>query len=211
MVSKRKDSEEESFGRDGESPAGSAPETSPGSPPESAASPAAGVADPTALAEQLTALKAEKDNLWQTLIRRQADFDNYRKRIERERHEAGRGAVARLMESLLPVLDAFERALAVHNHPDYEEYRKGFELIYRQLWDALARQGLERIEAEGKRFDPHLHHAIERVETEEHEDGTVLEVLQPGYRLPDRVLRPATVRVAIHPSERTAEADKPLN
>lgn len=211
MVPKRKDSEGEFFELDGDNPVGPARETSPEPAPESASAPATGAADPSSLAEQLAALKAEKDNLWQTLIRRQADFDNYRKRTERERHEAGRGAVARLIESLLPILDAFERALAAHNDPDYEGYRKGFELIYRQLGEVLARQGLERIAAEGKRFDPHLHHAIERVETDEHEDGAVLEVLQPGYRLLNKVLRPATVRVAVHPSERTAKADKPLN
>jgi molecular chaperone GrpE len=163
------------------------------------------------LAEQLAALKAEKEELWQTLVRRQADFENYRKRIEREHHEASRGAVARLIESLLPVLDAFERALAAHDDPAYEDYRKGFELIYRQLWEALARQGVERIEAEGKRFDPHVQQAIERVETDAYDDGTVIEVLQPGYRLREKVLRPATVRVAVHPSAKPAGADKRVN
>jgi molecular chaperone GrpE len=164
--------------------------------PQPAAAPAA---EGVPLAEQIARLQAEKDELWQTLIRRQADFENARKRIERERHEGSRRAVARLLEELLPVLDAFERALAAHDDPAYEDYRKGFELIYKQLWEAAARQGLERIEAEGKPFDPHIHQAIERVETEEHPDGTVLEVLQPGYKLGDKLLRPAIVRVAVHP------------
>ncbi len=205
-MSKREDPEKESVGLEGENAVESAPESSPQPSAESAPAP-----DAAALAEQLAALKAEKEELWKTLIRRQADFENYRKRTERERHEAGRGAVARLIEGLLPVLDAFERALAAHDDPAYEDYRKGFELIYRQLWDALALQGLERIAAEGKRFDPHVHQAIERVETGEHEDGTVIEVLQPGYRLRATVLRPAAVRVAMHPSEKPAEADKPAN
>ena len=161
--------------------------------------------DAAALADQLAAAQAEKEELRHTLVRRQADFENYRKRIERERLEEAQRSVARLIEALLPVLDAFERALAAHDDPAYEDYRKGFELIYRQLWDAFERQGLNRIEAEGKTFDPHLHHAVERVESEDHEDGAVVEVLQPGYRLRDKVLRPATVRVAVHPAEPASE------
>ncbi len=208
-MSKREDPEKESVGLEGENAVEPAPEPSPQPSAESAAGPAA--PDAAALAEQLAALKADKEELWKTLIRRQADFENYRKRLERERHEAGRDAVARLIEGLLPVLDAFERALAAHDDPAYEDYRKGFELIYRQLGDALARQGVERIAAEGKRFDPHVHQAIERVETDEHEDGAVIAVLQPGYRLRDTVLRPAAVRVAVHPTEKAAEADKRAN
>ena len=98
--------------------------------------------DAAAMAEQLAKLQAERDELLKTLIRRQADFENYRKRLERERHEATDRGVARLIEQMLPILDAFERALAAHDDPAYEEYRKGFELIYRQLWDALSREGL---------------------------------------------------------------------
>ncbi len=175
--------------------------------PEAAAPSAA---DSAAWAERLARLEAEKQELLQTLVRRQADFENYRKRIERERHEAGHRGVARLIEDLLPVLDAFERALAVHDDPAYEEYRKGFELIYRQLWEAMAREGLVRIEADGRKFDPHVHHAIERVESSEHEDGAVLEVLQPGYSLRGRVLRAATVRVAVHPVKK-AEGKERVN
>ena len=180
--------------------------------PESAeVPPAPATPDPAALAEQVAALQAEKEELRQSLIRRQADFENYRKRIERERHEEGQRALARLIDSLLPVLDAFERALAAHDDPAYEDYRKGFELIYRQLWDALARQGLQRIEAEGKRFDPHDHHAVERVETQEHEDGDVIEVLQAGYKLRGTVLRPASVCVAVHPAEKKPDTRKAVN
>ncbi len=190
------------------------PENTAASSPESAADSqetAPSAADPAALAEQLTKVQAEKEELLQTLIRRQADFENYCKRIERERHEAGHRGIARLIEQMLPVLDAFERALAAHDDPAYEEYRKGFELIYRQLWDAMSREGLERIEAEGRKFDPHVHHAIERVESDEHEDGMVLEVLQPGYALRGNVLRPATVRVAVHPTAKTAEGKERVN
>ncbi len=178
---------------------------------ESSEGPAPALLDAAALADRLAAVQAEKEELRQTLVRRQADFENYRKRIERERLEEAQRSVARLIEGLLPVLDAFERALAAHDDPAYEDYRKGFELIYRQLWDALERQGLNRIEAEGKTFDPHLHHAVERVESEDYEDGEVLEVLQPGYRLRDKVLRPATVRVAVHPAEPASEASERVN
>ncbi len=178
---------------------------------ESSEGPAPALLDAAALADQLAAVQAEKEELRQTFVRRQADFENYRKRIERERLEEAQRSVARLIEGLLPVLDAFERALAAHDDPAYEDYRKGFELIYRQLRDALERQGLNRIEAEGKTFDPHLHHAVERVESEDYEDGEVLEVLQPGYRLRDKVLRPATVRVAVHPAEPASEASERVN
>ncbi len=149
-----------------------------------------------ATADQLEKLRAEKQELMDTLVRRQADFENYRKRVEKERQQEHHRGIEGLIESLLPVLDAFERALAVQDDPGYAEYRKGFELIYRQLWEALAKRGLERIESTGKEFNPHFHHAIERVETTEHADGIVVGELQPGYVFHGRVLRPAMVRVA---------------
>ena len=142
------------------------------------------VADASVLAERAARLQAEKDELMQTLVRRQADFENYRKRIEREREDDKRFGARRLIEDLLPVLDAFERAVKAHDDPAYQEYRKGLELIYRQLWDILARNGLERIQAEGKPFDPHYHQAIERVESTEHPEGTVVDVFQDGFRSP---------------------------
>jgi molecular chaperone GrpE len=152
-----------------------------------------------AVDERIAKLEAEKDDLRKTLIHRQADFENFRKRVERERHEESRRATGVAIQHLLPVLDTFERALAAHDDPAYAEYRKGVELIYKQLWESLAKQGLERIDAQGKAFDPQVHQAIERVETEEYADGTVIDVLQPGYIFHGRVLRPATVRVAAAP------------
>ena len=160
------------------------------------AQPASG-GDPT-VAEQLEKLQAEKQELMNTLVRRQADFENYRKRVEKEREQERHRGIEALVEKLLPVLDAFERALAVQDDPAYAEYRKGFELIYKQLSEALTKQGLERIESAGKEFNPHFHHAIERVETSEHSDGTVIGEMQPGYVFHGRVLRPAMVRVATH-------------
>jgi molecular chaperone GrpE len=153
-------------------------------------------AETSAADERLARLQAEKDELMQSMVRRQADFENYRKRIERERQDDRRHGVGRLIEELLPVLDSFERALKAHDDPAYEEYRKGLELIYLKLWDTLARHGLERITAAGKAFDPNYHQAIERVDSDEHPDGTVLEVLQDGFIYHGRVIRPSIVRVS---------------
>jgi molecular chaperone GrpE len=144
-------------------------------------------------------LGEDLDELRQTLLRRQADFENYRKRIERERSEDGRRATARVIEGLIPVLDGFEHALAAHREDEYESYRKGFELIYKQLLGNLAKLGAHRIDPLGKPFDPHLHQAVDRAETTAHPDGTILAVFQPGYEFHGRVLRPAMVRVAVHP------------
>lgn len=151
-------------------------------------------------AEQLQKLLAEKQELMNTLVRRQADFENYRKRIEKERQQERHRGVEELIEQLLPMLDAFDRALVGHDDPANADYRKGFEMIRGQLWSALAKQGLERVQSVGKEFDPHLHHAIENVETAEHAPGVVVGELQPGYLFHGRVLRPAMVRVSAAPA-----------
>ena len=148
---------------------------------------------------ELNRLRAEKEELLLTLVRRQADFENFKKRTERDRHEEGRRGVERLMLDLIPVLDGFDRALQGHDDPSYEEYRKGVILIRKQLWDALSRHGLQRVQAAGMIFDPHVHQAIERVESTEHPDGFIVDVFQDGYQFHGRILRPAIVRVAIHP------------
>jgi molecular chaperone GrpE len=135
-----------------------------------------------------------------TLLRRQADFENYKKRIEKERAEDSKRTTARLIEALIPVIDGFEQALAAHREAEYENYRRGFELIYKQLLENILKLGVERIDPAGRPFDPHLHQAMDRTETNEHEDGTVLQVFQPGYIFHGRVLRPAMVRVAVHPA-----------
>lgn len=143
-------------------------------------------------------LAADLADLRQTLLRRQADFDNYRKRIEKERAEDSKRHTARVIEALIPIVDGFEVALATHREAAYENYRKGFELIYKQFLDNLAKLGVERVEPVGQHFDPHLHQAVDRTETGEAEDGTILQVYQPGYLFHGRVLRPAMVRVAVH-------------
>ena len=187
MVENKRNRSAEQAGAAGSEPA----------PPQEAAPGPPGEAD---AAEKLAQALAETDELRHTLVRRQADFENYRKRVERERTEDSRRSTARVIEGLIPVLDGFEHALAAHKEPSYAEYRKGFELIYKQLLENLKRLGLERHHPEGKKFDPHLHQAMDRTESTDHEDGAILEVYQSGYVFHGRVLRPAMVRVAVHPA-----------
>ncbi|MGH9731135.1 MAG: nucleotide exchange factor GrpE [Candidatus Acidiferrales bacterium] len=153
----------------------------------------------TAAVPELEKLVAEKTDLRNALVRLQADFENYRKRIERERHQERHRGAETLVEHLLPVLDAFDRAISAHPDAAHDEYRTGFQLIRKQLFDALTKQGLQKIETDGKRFDPHMHHAIERRETSDEPDGAILEELQAGYTFHGKVLRPAMVRVAVNP------------
>jgi molecular chaperone GrpE len=171
-----------------------------GAPPDADADPLP--AEPAlVLRDEFDRLRIERDDLLRSLVRLQADFENYRKRIERDRSAEYHRALGTAIEPILPVLDDLESALAAHRDAAYEKYREGFELIYRRLWAALAKLGLEPIEARGKKFDPHEHQAIDRVESLDQDDGTVLEVMRTGYRFRDRVLRPAMVRVAVHPSK----------
>jgi molecular chaperone GrpE len=153
-------------------------------------------------------LISELDDLRQTLLRRQADFDNYRKRIEKERTEDSKRATARVIEGLIPIIDGFEHALASHREKEYEVYRKGFEIIYKQLVENVTKLGAERIDPVGKQFDPHQHQAMDRLETTEHQDGTVVQTFQPGYVFHGRVLRPAMVRVAV---QAAPASKKPVN
>lgn len=140
-------------------------------------------------------LKAERDSLIDRIARMQADFDNARKRAAREQQDFKEYAVTDAIKALLPVLDSFERALQVGAN-EKSELRSGVELIYRQLQDALGKLGVQPIPAKGKPFDPRFHEAIEMVDTEDAPDHQVLEELQPGYKLKDRLLRPAMVKVA---------------
>ncbi len=163
------------------------------------------------LGQQIHKLQSEKQELMNTLVRRQADFENYRKRVEKERHQDRNRAVELLLDSILPVLDAFDRALDSADDSASAEYLRGFEMIRRQLSDLLIKQGLKRIESVGKEFNPHFHHAIERVETHQHPDGLVIGEMQPGYVFHDRVLRPAMVRVASQPDAKAAPASHVKN
>jgi molecular chaperone GrpE len=143
--------------------------------------------------DEVKSLQQERDLLYDRLARLQAEFDNARKRAAREQSEFREYAVADAIKSLLPIVDSFDRALAAHAG---DESFRGIELINRQFHDALAKLGVRPIPAAGEPFDPHLHQAVEMVETTEAPDNTVLEELQRGYKLKDRLLRPAMVRVA---------------
>jgi len=153
-------------------------------------------AEPETAAER-DRLLAEKAELQDLLLRARAEFDNFRRRTERERSEYIQFAAMDLVRGLLPVLDDFERALQVKTAD--ENYHKGVELIYNRLTDTLKKAGLEPIETAGKKFDPNLHEAISRVETEEHEDHAVLGEMQKGYNFKGKLLRPAWVQVAVKP------------
>jgi molecular chaperone GrpE len=157
-------------------------------------------ADPVATAgveDELKKLRDERNVLYDRLARLQAEFDNARKRAAREQSEFREYAVTDAVKALLPILDSFDRALATHAG---EESFRGIELINKQFHDALAKLGVRPIPAAGEPFDPHLHQAVEMVDTSEAPDNTVVEELQRGYKLKDRLLRPAMVRVARNPN-----------
>lgn len=147
---------------------------------------------------ELQKLRAERDLLMDRLARLQAEFENARKRAAREQQEYRDYAVADAIKLLLPILDSFERAL-LSAPKQAGEFRNGVELIYKQLQDALAKLGVQPIAATGQPFDPHLHQAIEMVETDDVPDHHVFEELQRGYKLKERLLRPAMVRVGMNP------------
>ena len=143
---------------------------------------------------ELGKLRAERDSLVDRLARLQAEFENARKRAAREQQEFREYALTDALKSLLPVIDSFDRALQTST--EKSELYNGVELINRQLHDALAKLGLRAIPAQGEPFDPRFHEAIEMVDTNEAEDQHIIDELQRGYKLKDRLLRPAMVRVA---------------
>ncbi len=154
------------------------------------------VETPESIAAERDQLLADKTDLQNAVLRHAADFDNFRKRIERERVDLYEYAASDAVSALLPVLDDFERALRVQTTDT--EYVKGIELIYQRMFEVLSKLGLQPIEAEGKPFDPNFHHAIEMVQTEEYEDQTVLAELLRGYTFKGRLLRASMVKVAVH-------------
>jgi molecular chaperone GrpE len=153
-----------------------------------------------ALKSEAEELKNENASLKDQVLRKQAEFENYRKRTERERGEIySRGRKEVLIE-MLSVLDNFERAmLSVSKTVDEDALKQGFELIYKQFKGILTKLGVEHIEAVGKTFDPHLHEAVTIEETSEHEANTVIDEFQKGYKIGDQLLRPAQVKVASSP------------
>lgn len=159
------------------------------------------MADSSALLASITSerdqLGRERAELYDQLLRLQADFDNARRRAQRERAEFSEFATTETVRAILPVLDDFERALGVQTAD--KEYAKGMALIYQRLSDTLKKMGLEPLESEGQKFDPSLHHAVETEKTDEAESDTILQVHQRGYNFKGKLLRPAMVKVAVQP------------
>ena len=142
-------------------------------------------------------LAKEKAELQDLLQRRQAEFENFRRRTERERSDLFDFAAMDAVKALLPVLDDFERALKVESTD--KEYARGMEIIYQRFYETLKKLGLEPISSEVPLFNPHIHHAVEMVDTKDHPDQTILEEYQRGYYFKGRLLRPAMVKVAVNP------------
>jgi molecular chaperone GrpE len=150
----------------------------------------------TATADAVAELRRERDGLQDRMLRLAAEFDNYRKRVDRDRRDQADAAVAAAVEDLLPVIDNLERALEAPATGDADSYRQGVELIYRQMLELLRRRGVTAIESVGTDFDPQVHQAVAHEASSDHREGEVMEELRRGYKLGDRLLRPAMVKVA---------------
>ena len=170
-------------------------EADPPADPGSAADPSSAVSSLESITAERDRLIEEKNDLMDRLLRRQAEFDNFRRRAERERSDLLEYAHTESVRAILPILDDFERALKTETAD--KEYARGMELIYQRLAEALKKLGLEPISAKGQKFDPHVHHAVDMVETGEVEDHTILDEYQQGYNFRGRLLRPAMVKVAV--------------
>ncbi len=196
-MAKSNGKQEETAGLDleHELPAGDGNETS--ATASGRASPRAG--DGELSEAELQRLKAERDSLLDRLARAQAEFENARRRAAKEQQDFRDFASMEVIKSLLPVIDSFERAL--QSKSDAGEFRSGIELIYKQFQDALAKLGVRPIAAKGEPFDPHVHEAIEMVDTPDAADHEVLEEWQRGYKYKDRLVRPAMVKVARNPGK----------
>ena len=153
------------------------------------------VLDAVALAAERDRALAEKDETWDRLLRKQAELENFRRRAAREKEEVLQFAAMETVRGLLPVLDDFDRAMKSPAAND--EYRKGIELIHKRLYDTLVQAGLSPIQAEGRKFDPNFHQAVDTIQDAEKEDHTVVEEYQKGYEFKGRLLRPAMVKVAV--------------
>jgi molecular chaperone GrpE len=157
--------------------------------------------DPSEAAEsaqssELAAAKRERDDFYDRLLRKTAEFDNYRRRVERERREHADQTVVDLLQELLLVVDDFDRALTVDAGESGAAYRKGVELIHTKLHDLLRKLGVRPIDALGSDFDPNLHQAVMHEASAGHREGEVIGELRRGYMMGDRLLRPAMVKVA---------------
>jgi molecular chaperone GrpE len=162
----------------------------------SAARPDEAAADAGGTPAQADSLQRERDDLYDRLLRKTAEFDNFRKRVERDRKDMIEWAAADVLTDLLAIADDFDRALAADAPPEAQGYKAGLELIQRQLADLLKKRGVTVVEALGADFDPHLHQAVAYDEVAGARDGEVVDVMAKGYKLGDRLLRPAIVKVA---------------
>lgn len=172
-------------------------------PKDDAAKPGDGETEATGLeaveppaAEQLEALRRERDDFKDQVLRRRADFENYRKRVERDKEQATIEARAQILSGLLPTVDNFERALAAPPIGDDSALRSGVDLIYRNLMSFLESQGVVIKDPKGEMFDPQIHQALMHEPAPGVEDGTIVETFRKAYFLKDRLLRPALVKVA---------------
>jgi molecular chaperone GrpE len=156
---------------------------------------AVGEAPPQA-EDPYTELRHERDALQDRLLRTAAEFENYRKRVERDRRDQAEAAMADALEDLLPIIDDLERALQAPATGAAEAYRAGVELIHRQMTDLLRKRGVKPMQAVGADFDPRIHQAVANEVSAEHREGEVMEELRRGYTLGERLLRPAMVKVA---------------
>lgn len=143
----------------------------------------------------LDTLRREKDTLQDRLLRTAAEFDNYRKRVDRDRREQAEAATADALADLLPIIDDLERALKAPKG-DLESFRKGVELIHQQMIELLRKRGVKSVDAVGADFDPRYHQAVVQESSADHREGEVMEEFARGYMLGDRLLRPAMVKVA---------------
>jgi Molecular chaperone GrpE (heat shock protein) len=144
--------------------------------------------------DPLEELRRERDVLQDRLLRTAADFDNYRKRVDRERRDLAEQTAGEAIKDLLPIIDNLERALQAAAEDD--PLRKGVELIHKQMLEMLRKRGVTPIEALGADFDPNVHEAVTHEESDQHREGEVMEELQRGYKVGERLLRPAMVKVA---------------
>ncbi len=152
------------------------------------------------LEKEVERLAYEKAELHDLLLRRQADYDNFRKRTEREKVEMGEYAAFDTCRALLPVADDFERAIkAASGQEALRDYATGMQMILQRMIETLTKLGMQRIECANKPFDPNVHYAVQKVERDDLDDQTVLEDLQAGYHFKGRLLRPAMVKVAVKP------------
>lgn len=149
-----------------------------------------------AVVDPVDEIRRERDDYHDRWLRKSAEFDNYRKRIERERREHADQAVVSLLQELLLVVDDFDRARTAEPGGEADAYRRGVELIYQKLTDLMRKRGVKAFESLGADFDPNIHQAVVHETSPEHRDGEIIAELQKGYMLGDRLLRPAMVKVA---------------